>query len=196
MFILILSKALNLNYRSLRRGGNLYRDILGYLRELAYLEEQRGFHNSHIALYHAGMASKDQDYILHEFSRLVICTIACGLGISIPDIEVVIYWGACGSIMDYWQEVGRAGRDGRKAKALYCVTPGSLLQASDEMKELCKKMDKSQVKCFRESVLRHIIGYSSLSPQVPECHLKCTDCDCPRCHLCSNTCPWHNDSKL
>lgn len=69
MFILILSKALNLNYRSLRRGGNLYRDILGYLRELAYLEEQRGFHNSHIALYHAGMASKDQDYILHEFSK-------------------------------------------------------------------------------------------------------------------------------
>lgn len=205
MFILILTKALNLNYRSLSRGGNLYRDILGYLREHAYLEEQRGFHNSHIALYHAGMASKDQDYILHEFSkpesviRLVICTIACGLGISIPDIEVVIYWGACDSIMDYWQEVGRAGQDGRKANALYCVTPGSLLQASDEMKELSKKMDKSQVKCFRESILRHIIGYSSLAPQVPECHLKCTDCDCPRCrccHLYSNTCPWHNESKL
>lgn len=100
MFILILSKALNLNYRSLRRGGNLYRDILGYLRELAYLEEQRGFHNSHIALYHAGMASKDQDYILHEFSkpesviRLVICTIAFGLGISIPDTGelVALLW--------------------------------------------------------------------------------------------------------
>lgn len=174
MFILILTKALNLNYRSLSRGGNLYRDILWYLREQAYLEEQRGFNNSHIALYHAGMASKDQDYIHHEFSkpesviRLVICT-EC---ISIPDIEVVIYWGACDSIMDYWQEVGRAGRDGRKAKALYYVTPGSLLQASDEMKELCKKMDKSQVKCFRESILRHFIGYSSLAPQVPECHLK------------------------
>lgn len=106
MFILILRKALNLNYRSLRRGGNLYRDILGYLREFAYLEEQRGFHNSHIALYHAGMASKDQDYILHEFSkpesviRLVICTIAFGLGISIPDIEVVIY--CMGSLWLYY----------------------------------------------------------------------------------------------
>ncbi|XP_052686380.1 uncharacterized protein LOC128165662 [Crassostrea angulata] len=99
--------------RSLSLGGNFYRDILGYLREHVYLEEQRGFHNSHIALYHAGMASKDQDYILDEFSkpesviRLVICTIACGLGISIPDIEVVIHWGAGDSIMDYWQEVGR-----------------------------------------------------------------------------------------
>ncbi|XP_062590576.1 uncharacterized protein LOC134252155 [Saccostrea cucullata] len=185
--------------RSLSRGGNLYRDILGYLRQHAYLEEQRGFHNSHIALYHAGMTDKDLDYILKEFTkpesviRLVICTIAFGLGINIPDIEVVIHWGACDSIMDYWQEVGRAGRDGRKAKALYYVTPGSLLQASDNMKELCKMMDKSQVKCFRESVLKHFIGHSS-APLAPECHSQCAECECLRCrccNLCSATCPCH-----
>lgn len=175
-----------MNYRSLSRRGNLYRDILGYLREYAYLEEQRGFHNSHIALYHAGMASKYHDYILHEFSkhesviRLVICTIAFGLGISIRDIEVVILWGACDSIMDYWQGVGRAGRDRMKSKALYYVIPGSLPQAYDEKKELCKKMDKSQVKCFRLSLLRHFIGYS-LALQRPECHSKCTGCYCPPC---------------
>ena len=65
--------------------------------------------------------------------RLVICTIAFCLGVNIhvPDIELVIHWGAYDNIMDYWQEVRRAGRDGRKAKALYFVTPGSLLQSSD-----------------------------------------------------------------
>jgi superfamily II DNA helicase RecQ len=178
----------------------LYRDILGHLREQAYLDQRRGFHNSHIAQYHAGMASKDLDYILQEFSkpdsviRLVICTIAFGMGINISDIELVIHWGACDSLMDYWQEVGRAGRDGRRAKALYHVTPGSLLQASDDMKELCRLMDKCEIKCFRESILKHFIGYTS-STGVPECLMKCAECECPRCrccHLCLITCPCHN----
>lgn len=71
------------------------------------------------------MVSKDQDYIFYEFLkfesviRLVICIIVFGLGISILDIEVVIYWGVCGFIMDYWQEVGRVGWDGRKVKVFY-----------------------------------------------------------------------------
>lgn len=75
------------NWRSLGRGGCLFRDILGHLRESAYLHQAKGHHNSLIALYHAGMANKDLEYILHEFSkpdsilRLIICTIAFGMGI-------------------------------------------------------------------------------------------------------------------
>jgi superfamily II DNA helicase RecQ len=78
------------------------------------------------------MANKDLEYIHHEILksgsviRVVICTIAFGMGINIPDIDLVIHWGACNSIMDYWQEVGMASRDGRRAKALYFVTPGSI----------------------------------------------------------------------
>lgn len=93
------------NWRSLGRGGCLFRDILGNLRESAYLHQAKGHHNSLIALYHAGMANKDLEYILHEFSkpdsilRLIICTIAFGMGINIPDIEVVVHWGACDSMM-------------------------------------------------------------------------------------------------
>lgn len=79
------------------------------------------------------MVSKDQDYIFDEFLkfesviRLVICILVCGLGISILDIEVVIYWGVCDFIMDYWQEVGRVGWDGRKVKVFYYVMFGLLL---------------------------------------------------------------------
>ncbi|XP_056022094.1 uncharacterized protein LOC125651519 [Ostrea edulis] len=186
--------------RSLGRGGQLYRDILGYLREHAYLNHIKLHHNSHVALYHAGMANKDLDYIHQEISksgsviRLIICTIAFGMGINISDIDTVIHWGACDSIMDYWQEVGRAGRDGRSAKALYFLTPGSILQASDDMKELCRSLDKSEVTCFRKSILHHFIGYSSAQsvPVASECQLKCDECGCPRCqccHICRSCCP-------
>lgn len=118
----------------------MFRDILEHLRESAYLHQAKGHHNSLIALYHTGMADKDFEYILHAFSkpdsilRLIICTIAFGIGINIPDIEVVVHWGACDSMMDYWQEVGRAGRDGRASKAMYYDTPRSILQTSDTMK--------------------------------------------------------------
>lgn len=46
-----IDSKLILNYRKLSRGGNLYMDIFGYLREQAYLEEKRGFHNSYIAFF-------------------------------------------------------------------------------------------------------------------------------------------------
>lgn len=185
------------NWRSLGRGGCLFRDILGNLRESAYLHQAKGHHNSLIALYHAGMANKDLEYILHEFSkpgsilRLIICTIAFGMGINIPDIEVVVHWGACDSMMDYWQEVGRAGRDGRASKAMYYVTPRSILQTSDTMKELCKALDQSNITCFRDAILKHFTGYSP-APVRSVCTLKCIECDClycKCCHLCRKACP-------
>jgi superfamily II DNA helicase RecQ len=70
------------------------------LREYAFRGPEKNQSNSYIALYHAWMANKDLEYILHEMSkpdsviRLVICTIAFEMGINIPDIEVVIHWGA------------------------------------------------------------------------------------------------------
>lgn len=183
-------------YRSLSKGGCLFRDILGHLREYAFHEKRKTHNSSYIALYHAGMNSKDLNYILEEISkpegviRIAICTIAFGMGINIPDIDMVIHWGACFSIMDYWQEIGRTGRDGRKAKALYFITPGSLLHASDEMKNLCRSVEKKDSKCFRSAILSHFIGHTKTSQSV--CTLQCTDCNCSRCnccYLCYHECP-------
>lgn len=123
--------------------------------------------------------------------RLIICTIAFGMGINIPDIEVVVHWGACDSMMDYWQEVGRAGRDGRASKAMYYVTPRSILQTSDTMKELCKALDQSNITCFRDAILKNFTGYSP-APVRSVCTLKYIECDClycKCCHLCRKACP-------
>ena len=50
--------------------------------------------------------------------RVVIATVAFGLGIDIPDVRYIVHWGPLSSPAQYWQEVGRGGRDGSPTNAV------------------------------------------------------------------------------
>lgn len=50
--------------------------------------------------------------------RIVIATIAFGMGLNCPDIQMAIHWGPPDSIETYLQEMGRAGRDGKPSRAV------------------------------------------------------------------------------
>lgn len=110
--------------RSLSRGNCLYRGILGHSQGHAFHEKKKCQHNSHVALYYAGMNSKDLNYIFHEISKpdryasLAICTIAFGMSINISDIDLMIHCGACFSIMDYWQKIRQDRTRWEKSKGL------------------------------------------------------------------------------
>jgi ATP-dependent DNA helicase RecQ len=73
------------------------------------------------AAYHAGLGNAErtrvQDGFMSGMLRVVCATCAFGMGIDRPDVETVVHADIPGSLEAYYQEIGRAGRDGRQARA-------------------------------------------------------------------------------
>jgi ATP-dependent DNA helicase RecQ len=83
--------------------------------------------------YHAGLTndernSKQQSWLQNN-TRVMVCTNAFGMGIDKPDVRVVVHYDVPDCIENYYQEAGRAGRDGKRAYAV-------LLFATTELENL------------------------------------------------------------
>jgi len=81
--------------------------------------------------YHAGMSAEErssaQSVWMKRRARVIVATNAFGMGIDRPDVRLVLHVGLPSSMEGYYQEAGRAGRDGRPAQAHMIVTPDSIV---------------------------------------------------------------------
>ncbi|RYY48455.1 MAG: RecQ family ATP-dependent DNA helicase [Chitinophagaceae bacterium] len=80
--------------------------------------------------YHAGLPSEErskrQEAWIKNQTRVMVCTNAFGMGIDKPDVRTVIHYNLPDCLENYYQEAGRAGRDGKRSYAVLLYQPGEV----------------------------------------------------------------------
>lgn len=94
------------------------------------LEKKLSRYKSAVRIYHAGLSSEErssaQDFFQSSDHPIIIATIAFGMGIDKKNVRTVIHASLPSSIENYYQEIGRAGRDGKPAKAFLLFTKNDI----------------------------------------------------------------------
>ncbi len=105
----------------LKREGNLPAIVYAPTRKKAEELAERLSRAFRVGLYHAGMSAQAREVVQTQFLAnkidVIIATVAFGMGIDKPNIRTVIHAALPGSIEGYYQEIGRAGRDGLPSTA-------------------------------------------------------------------------------
>lgn len=95
--------------------------------ELTEQLKQRGFN---AAAYHAGLSSEQRNAVQDAFKRddyqLIVATVAFGMGVNKSNIRYVVHFELPRTIEAYYQETGRAGRDGVAAEAILLFDPADI----------------------------------------------------------------------
>jgi ATP-dependent DNA helicase RecQ len=197
----------NLTYRVSAKTG-AYSQVLGFIREKAkdsgiiYCQARKtaetlaarlSADGIAAAAYHAGLGagerSRNQELFLRDEVRVVCATIAFGMGINKPNVRYVIHYDLPKNVEGYYQETGRAGRDGLPSECLLLFSPGDRVKYSRFIDEKPDAKEREIARAQLEQIVHYaesatcrrasLLRYFGEEYPEPNCDA-CDNCLVPR----------------
>jgi ATP-dependent DNA helicase RecQ len=139
--------------------------------------------------YHAGMEpaqrSRNQDVFLQEDDVVMVATIAFGMGIDKPDVRFVCHANMPSTIESYYQEIGRAGRDGLSADTLTLFSIGDITLRRRQIEESNSSDEQKRVDRMRLNALVSLCESPGCRRQTLLRYFGETVGPCGNCDMCA-----------